>query len=124
MGFDALMSFWLPAAAISLIVIALSVLGLRRGARVSGSEPGTKREMRIYADQLREIERDQARGVVSADEAERLRAETARRLLEADKKAQTELRESPSSMKVVALILVLLMPIAAGAFYWSRGAPG
>jgi cytochrome c-type biogenesis protein CcmH len=124
MGFDALMSFWLPAAAISLIVIALSVLGLRRGARVSGSEPGTKREMRIYADQLREIERDQARGVVSADEAERLRAETARRLLEADKKAQTELRESPSSMKIVALILVLLMPITAGAFYWSRGAPG
>lgn len=124
MGISALWSFWLPALAISVIAVTLAILGLRRGARVLGSESGTKREMRIYADQLREVERDQARGVVSAEEAERLRAETARRLLDADKKAQTELSESPPPMKLVALGLVLLMPVAAVTFYWTEGAPG
>ena len=123
MDMDALWIFWLPAAAISLIVVILAILGLRRGGRLLGSEPGGKREMQIYVDQLREVERDQARGVVSSDEAERLRAETARRLLDADKKAQTDLRDSPAAMKAVALGLVALMPVAALAFYWSAGAP-
>lgn len=123
MDFGALWMFLLPALALSVIAVALTGLGLRRGARVLGAESGPKREMRIYADQLREVERDQAKGLVSEDEAQRLRAETARRLLDADKTAQVALSESPPSMKIVALVLVLLMPIGAGVFYWIEGAP-
>jgi len=117
------MSFWLPAAGISLIVMALVILGLRRGARVPDAKTGDKREMRIYADQLREIERDRARGVVSTEEAERMRAETARRLLDADKTTSAALRRSPVGARWLAIALVLVMPLGAGAFYWTYGAP-
>lgn len=118
-----LVSFFLPATALSLLVVGLVALGLYRGARVSGAESGTKREMRIYSDQLKEIERDQARGLVSDDEAERMRTETARRLLDADRNASAALKESPGTMKIVALVLIVAMPVAAGVFYLSAGAP-
>lgn len=123
MALEALWSFWLPALAISLIVVSLAILALQRGAAVRGATSGKKREMRIYADQLREIERDLGRGLVTAEEADRLRAETARRLLDADKTTATELRQSPRAMRGLALLLVLAMPVGAGAFYWVAGAP-
>ncbi len=116
-------SLWLSAGSISTIVVALAVLALRRGARVTASGAGEKREMRIYADQLREIERDRARGVIAPGEAERLRAETARRLLDADRRTTVALIESPTSMKVLALLMVVAVPLGAGALYWRVGAP-
>lgn len=119
----AILSFWIPAAGMSLLVVGLVTLGLFRGARVRASETGTKREMRVYADQLKEIERDHARGLVSDDDAGRLRAETARRLLEADRTAVAATNESPGSMRMVALALVVLSPIGAVLFYLNFGAP-
>jgi len=119
----AALSFWIPALALSVLVVGLVVLGLVRGARLRDSEPGEKRELRIYADQLKEIERDRTRGVVTEDEAERLRAETARRLLDADRKAQSVLRDSPSGMRWLALGLAVAVPVAALALYWREGQP-
>jgi len=113
-----------PAVALTAVIVVLAVLGLRRGARVETAEPGQRREMRIYRDQLKEIERDRARGLIAEDEAERLRTETARRLLDADKRGAAELRESPAAMKTLALVLVALAPILAIALYWREGAPG
>ncbi|GAB1378635.1 c-type cytochrome biogenesis protein CcmI [Pararhodobacter aggregans] len=113
-----------PAVALTAVIVVLAVLGLRRGARVEAAEPGQRREMRIYRDQLKEIERDQARGLIAAEEAERLRTETARRLLDADKRGATALGESPASMRTLALVLVALAPILAIALYWREGAPG
>ncbi|MCB1387860.1 MAG: c-type cytochrome biogenesis protein CcmI [Rhodobacteraceae bacterium] len=116
--------FLVPAVALTAVVVALAVLGLRRGAQVEASEPGQQREMRIYRAQLKEIERDRERGVIADDEAERLRTETARRLLDADKRGSTALRESPASMKALALALVALVPVLATALYWREGVPG
>ncbi|HPD94218.1 MAG: c-type cytochrome biogenesis protein CcmI [Rhodobacter sp.] len=113
-----------PALALCVLVVGLIALGLARGARVRASEPGEKREMRIYADQLKEIDRDRARGLIPADEAERMRAETARRLLEADRKTSAETVESPRAMRRVALVLALSVPIGAGLLYLREGVPG
>ncbi|MCW1931795.1 c-type cytochrome biogenesis protein CcmI [Pararhodobacter zhoushanensis] len=115
--------FFGPALALCVLVAALVVLGLRRGAQVQGADSGQKREMRIYADQLKEIERDSARGVIPDDEAARLRAETARRLLDADRRGSRALRESPSAAKWVALVLVLTVPLGAFALYFNQGTP-
>ena len=121
------MTFWLfliPALALSAAAVGLVALGLWRGAQLRAAEPGQSREMRIYADQLKEIERDQARGLIPEDEAGRLRAETARRLLEADRRAVTPLRESPPGMKALALVLLVAVPVLAGLAYRMLGVPG
>ena len=123
-------SFWLPAALITLITAALVVLGFWRGMRLrDGAEAGVvpgreeKREMRVYAQQLSEIERDMKRGVVAGDEAERLRTEIARRLLEADRTARPSIGPAPAQARWAGLGLVVLAVAAAGFVYLREGAP-
>lgn len=120
----ALTTFWLPAAAITLGVAGLVVLGLLRGARLrEGAEPDDRRAVRIYADQLREIERDQARGLIPEEEAARLRTEVSRRVLEADRARREPAGQAPAAARIAGLALVPLS-VALGAWiYWQTGAP-
>lgn len=117
--------FWVPAAGITLVVVALAVLGLTRGARALPADAGARRELRIYADQLREIDRDAARGLIAAPEAERLRTETARRLLDADRATAGQVAQlSPPAARGLALGLVAGAVALGAGLYWWQGAPG
>ena len=114
------LGFWLPAAALVAVAVAMTVLGLVRGARLRAEDDA--RELGIYRDQLGEIERDLARGLVSADEAERLRTEIARRLLDADRRRQDAGKPAPYGARIAGLVMVWLMVAIAGWVYWSEGA--
>lgn len=121
-------SFWLPAALITLITAGLVILGFWRGMRLratapAGGDVGEKREMRIYAQQLREIERDLARGVVAPEEAGRMRTEISRRLLEADRTARPAVVAAPVPARWLGLGLVVLSVAVAGFVYLREGAP-
>ncbi|KPQ07889.1 MAG: cytochrome c-type biogenesis protein CcmH [Rhodobacteraceae bacterium HLUCCA12] len=122
-------TFWAPALVITLIAAILIVLGFLRGMRLrddgasASPAPSNKREIRVYADQLREIDRDLARGLVTADEAERLRTEIARRLLEADRTAPATVRAAPAGARRLGLALVIVAIALAAALYWREGAP-
>jgi cytochrome c-type biogenesis protein CcmH len=96
-----------------------------RGAtgEVPADGAGEKREMRIYAQQLREIERDLARGVVAPDEAGRMRTEISRRLLEADRTARPALVAAPVPARWLGLALVVVAVAVAGFVYLRQGAP-
>jgi cytochrome c-type biogenesis protein CcmH len=124
------MDFWLfllPAVLMALVVAGLIALGFLRGAQVraaAGDDQAPKREIQVYAAQLREIERDLARGTVSAEEAGRLRTEIARRLLEADRTERTAIGLAPRSMRGLGLALIPLTLVLAGLVYWQAGAPG
>ncbi|PQO21897.1 c-type cytochrome biogenesis protein CcmI, partial [Rhodobacteraceae bacterium WD3A24] len=76
------MVFWLTAAAMVAMVGALIARALWRSGQ-EGAPSGDVREqdLKVYRDQLREVERDAGRGIIGGDEAERLRAEVARRIL-------------------------------------------
>lgn len=116
--------FWVPAAFITLMVLATAVLGVLRGARVMSAASGSERAVKVYADQLREIDREIGRGLLEASEAERLRLETARRLLEADRaQAGRAAGESPGAARAVALGVIALAAVAAAGLYAWRGAP-
>jgi cytochrome c-type biogenesis protein CcmH len=77
------MAFWIAAAGIGLAVTALLLLALLRGR--ADDAPAAAYDLRVYRDQLREVDRDLARGVIAPADAERLRTEVARRVLEADR---------------------------------------
>lgn len=117
----ALLTFWLPAILLTALAAGLVILGLLRGAQARGADE--RRDLRIYADQLREIERDTARGVVSDDEAGRLRTETARRLLDADRRARDDTGRSPVASRWGAMALVLMAAGFAAGVYALAGAP-
>jgi cytochrome c-type biogenesis protein CcmH len=65
------------------VVVAVLVAALRRAQGPAEADP----DLVIYKDQLAEIARDLSRGTIGPEDAERLRAEVARRVLEADRSA-------------------------------------
>ncbi len=117
--------FWIVAGAISVAVLALCVLALVR-MRPGDDDDANDREKRVYRDQLTEIERDLARGVIGTEDAARLRTEVSRRLLDADRASARASGHGPAPrpMRALALVAVLgLLPLTA-LTYWQIGAPG
>jgi cytochrome c-type biogenesis protein CcmH len=118
-----MLMFWGLAAAMVVMVVALMVLALRRDeAQVV---PAAEFDLRVYRDQLRDIERDLERGVIGPDEAERLRVEIGRRILAADQAAQTvgaQISGPRGGLVTGALVLALLG--ATLATYVGVGRPG
>lgn len=120
--------FWLAAAGMTLGVTALLLLALWRGrAAAEGAEPAAAFDLRVYRDQLREVDRDVARGVIGPEDAERLRTEIARRVLEADRalKAAGGRAAMPQGARLAAAAGIAAI-LLAGSFltYRSLGAPG
>ncbi|MEJ5216766.1 c-type cytochrome biogenesis protein CcmI [Cognatishimia sp. D5M38] len=81
------MEFWLIAGLISALVAALLGRSLLRGQ--DGVVDAAAYDVQVYRDQLSEVDRDVARGVLGEAEAERTRTEISRRLLAADAAAQS-----------------------------------
>lgn len=76
------MTFWILTGALALAVSAALALTLLRGRK--GEASSAAYDLRVYRDQLREVDRDRERGILSDAEAERLRAEVSRKVLAAD----------------------------------------
>ncbi len=123
------MAFWLIAAGMSLVVVLALLLPLLR-ATVRPAEALDDQDdpdLQVYRDQLTEIDTDVARGILSAAEAERVRNEVARRLLDADRKARTRRRPgraSPMASGIIALVATVVVVGGAFGLYRVIGRPG
>ncbi|HYC02917.1 MAG TPA: c-type cytochrome biogenesis protein CcmI [Azospirillaceae bacterium] len=117
------MLFWIAAAVMTLGTVAALVWPLLRPA--AGAADRAEMAMRVYKDQVAEIERDLARGLIDADQAAASRTEIGRRLLAAAEEARRAdkriggFRRSP----VVAGALALCVPLGALALYLPLGRP-
>lgn len=120
------MTFWILAALVALSVAALLGLALLRH-RDRGAEPAAAYDLRVYRAQLAEVDRDMARGVVSAEDGERLRTEIARRILTADAqiKAAASGEDQPKQLSrgMVAVMVAGLLLGSAG-LYAQLGSAG
>lgn len=118
--------FWFLAAFLTLAVgLAISAPLLRSG-RVSAGQGGSSAayDLQVYRDQLREVDRDQERGVISAEDAARLRTEIGRKVLDADKRLSeaAPARRGGAVIGAVAVLGVLLA--GAVGLYLREGVPG
>ena len=120
------MAFWIAAAGIGLAVTALLLLALLRGR--ADDAPAAAFDLRVYRDQLREVDRDLARGVIAPADAERLRTEVARRVLEADRALGTGTGAdgAPAPRLTTFVMAGLVAPVMLGGVwtYYRLGAPG
>lgn len=118
-----MITFWISAGAMSLMVAVVLVQALRRGESLAPDHA----DVAIYRDQLREIERDITRGILSAEDGARLRVEISRRLLEADGRIEARGRALPAWIGLGAvplcLALGLVLYVGAGPLT-GLGAPG
>lgn len=112
--------FWLIAAALVAMVALVLIQALRRGAELSGEHP----DLKVYQDQLTEVERDLARGTLAADEAQRLRVEVSRRVLGADRALQGASAPAARGSMIWAGGVVLAMLAGSLWLYTRIGAEG
>jgi cytochrome c-type biogenesis protein CcmH len=119
------MGFWIAAGALSLAVAFLILLAnlCARG----DAAPAAAYDLQVYRDQLKELDRDLERGVLTEAEAARARTEVSRRILEADRALQKRQggrsRRSGLERWIVAGGLLAVVAGAVGV-YMQIGAPG
>ena len=98
--------FWTIAGALVVAVAVILAQALRRGTEAAEDHP----DLRVYRDQLAEVDRDLARGTLAEDEAQRLRVEVSRRLLDADRALQkTAPRSAGRGTLIGAGVVVALL---------------
>lgn len=118
------MGFWTAVAVIAVFAGLTVALGFLRGRGPETDEAAD--DLKVYRDQLREVERDLARGVIAAGDAERLRLEISRRILDADRaRARAPARAAtPWAVRWAGLATVPVAVLAAVGIYAAVGTPG
>ncbi len=114
------MELGIALIAMAVIAVASVVVPLIVRARAQPVRGAFDRA--VYRDQLKELERDVARGVIDAAAAANARLEIERRLLAADKRDERAVETAGSPM--LAVVLALGVPMAAAIFYLAIGSPG
>ena len=111
----------------TLAAIALVVLPLIRSNRDSATRAA--HEIEIYRDQLDEVDRDVARGVIGPDDAVAARTEIGRRMLAATDGVEIVKAGSPAGKlpakprRITAIITGLCVPALAIFVYVTHGSP-
>lgn len=114
------MTLWFVFALMTVAAIFAVLWPLSRGAsaQAGGSEAV------VYRDQLAEIERDVAAGLIGVSEAEAARVEIGRRLLAAtDGERDLPARSSLGLRRASAIVALVGLPVAAVMFYLALGSP-
>ena len=116
------MILWFLFALMTVAAIAAVLWPLtRRNAARGGSD------IAVYRDQLDEITRDRAAGLIGEAEAEAAKVEVSRRLLAAADAAEAEKSASDESSvwrrRATAIAGLALLPVGAIAFYLMLGSP-
>jgi cytochrome c-type biogenesis protein CcmH len=109
------MLFWTLTAALVAFIALLFVLALVR-RQPQAAAPAAAYDVQVYRDQLRDLDRDLARGVMGNDEAERTRIEISRRMLEADRTAQKAVAPSDAPRPATTAVLLGLAAVMGGSF--------
>ena len=113
---------WIALVALAAIATAFMLLPLR--ARAATTSDRVEGSISILADQLREVEADAERELITSDEARAAQVEIKRRLLALHRRGAPA-HAAPSGQKGhrVVWIAALLVPLAAGALYTQLGSP-
>ena len=114
------MTLWFVFALMTVAAIFAVLWPLGRGS--SASAGGS--EAVVYRDQLAEIDRDVAAGLIGVSEAEAARVEIGRRLLAAaDGERDLPVRSNLGLRRASAIVALVGLPIAAVTFYLAFGSP-
>jgi cytochrome c-type biogenesis protein CcmH len=118
------MTLWVVLALMTAAAVLAVLWPLARGERKlrSGSD------LAVYRDQLEELQRDRAAGLIGESEAEAAQVEVSRRLIAAaDAEAATPRAAPPPTVarrrRSIAAAALVMVPLGASALYIALGSP-
>ncbi len=115
------MILWLVFALMTAVAIFAVLWPLAHAHNVQAGS-----ELEVYRDQLEEIERDRAAGLIGAAEADAARVEVSRRLIAAADAAEFKPFDAGSPQwrrRVAAIAGLVMLPAGAIALYLTLGSP-
>ena len=117
------MVLWLVFAAMALAAAGLLVWSFLRQPAASGQR--VDYELEVCRAQLRELERDFERGVVTREDSDAAKLEIQRRMLAADAAREAKAAAAASPLdRALPAVLGALLPLAAFGLYAWLGSPG
>ena len=125
------MFFWILISFATTAIAVVLLLPLLRSGSVRGDY---SHDMEVYKDQLAELDRDEAGGLISGTEAAYARAEIGRRLLAASEKSSAETVSNDADNAKTALIrnrpnwvaialIMIIVPVVGIGLYRYTGQP-
>ncbi|ANM03459.1 cytochrome-c-type biogenesis protein CcmI/CycH 1 [Rhizobium phaseoli] len=115
------MLFWILVAVLTAAVAVILLYPLLCGAKAA--ENSRAGEAAVYRDQLRELDRDLAGGLITAEEADYARAEIGRRLI-AVSAGEPETTPKPARHhRVTEAFVLLILPVLGLCLYLTMGRP-
>jgi cytochrome c-type biogenesis protein CcmH len=116
------MGLWIVLIGMTAVAALIVVLPMLRFGRQPASVGG--RDVVVYADQLAELERDAARGVIGIAEAEAARIEIGRRILRAgERESGTSMRDGRRASVAAAILIGVTLPLVSIGLYLDLGSP-
>ena len=115
---------WFLGSAACLVCTGFIVRSILQPQTIDIS--AASKDLALYKDQLREVDSDLARGVLSETESESARLEISRRILAADKRAQMETLANPAPSivnKLLAAFVILTVLTGSLGIYANLGKP-
>jgi cytochrome c-type biogenesis protein CcmH len=120
------MTLWIIFAVMTAAAVLAVLWPLGSGAKLAGTLAGGSDRF-VYQDQLQEVDRDRAAGLIGEPEAESARVEISRRLLAA---ADAEATASAAPVtratwhrRAAAIAVIVIVPAVALGFYLKLGSP-
>lgn len=116
------MLFWVLVSVLTAAVAVALLLPLMRAE--AHTDIPQAHDVEVYRDQLAELQRDTANGLISGDEAEFARAEVARRLLAANEAVKAAAPVSARrANRIAQMAVIVFLPAAGLCLYLATGRP-
>lgn len=117
------MVFWIVLGLLTVIASLAIILPLAGARRDVAAAP--EHDLEVYKDQLAEVERDAARGLIGTEEAAQARAEIGRRILriEAERREAAGTQRDGALVRGLAMAAVVAVPLLSWGLYSAIGSP-
>jgi cytochrome c-type biogenesis protein CcmH len=115
--------FWVAIAALTVVALFLLLRPLLRRGGGPAPDADIAADRAVYRDQLAELERDRARGLLTEEAAASARLEIERRLLATDRAEAPRREQAPAQSRRFALLLAVVAAALAGLLYLELGSP-
>lgn len=114
-------AFWATAALLVVVALLFVVLPLWRGAVKNNTIVRDAANLEIFRDQIAEMDLDLANGLLTPELYEQGKRELQARLVAEVKSPQAGVVAARNPLKVLAVVLMLLIPVASVGLYWKLG---